>query len=239
MTATLDEHYREGEEALALHFASLLNAEARAELAAAGADVIQFDEPCFNIYVDKVEHWGITALEKGSPRAWLPNVGPRTHLLWLRHGDGAGLEDAEPGLEPLQTSRCPCSASPASIRCRSSARPSGVDPSVLRALEGKDVRSQAVIDVGTEDVETPDVVADAAFADCSITCPPTVCSPAPTAGWSLVHPSGGFGQAAGARGRRGARARRARRSGSGGHRGSALAARIGAPVFLTWCRELW
>ena len=60
--STLDEYYRGDEEALAMRLATLLNAEAR-DLAAAGADVIQFDEPCFNIYLDKVKAWGIRALE--------------------------------------------------------------------------------------------------------------------------------------------------------------------------------
>ena len=48
---------------IALRFATLLNEEARA-LAEAGADVIQFDEPTFNVYVDKVRDWGVTALER-------------------------------------------------------------------------------------------------------------------------------------------------------------------------------
>src|SRR6266436_4218714 len=60
---TLDEHYKGDEESLAMRFAALLNAEAR-DLAAAGADVIQFDEPCFNIYIDKVAEWGIAMLER-------------------------------------------------------------------------------------------------------------------------------------------------------------------------------
>ena len=58
-----DEHYGADRKTLAMRFARALNAEAR-ELAAAGADVIQFDEPCFNIYVDEVEAWGIEALEQ-------------------------------------------------------------------------------------------------------------------------------------------------------------------------------
>ena len=41
----------------------MLNAEASA-LAEAGAAVIQFDEPCFNVYTDKVTEWGIEALER-------------------------------------------------------------------------------------------------------------------------------------------------------------------------------
>jgi 5-methyltetrahydropteroyltriglutamate--homocysteine methyltransferase len=57
-----DEHYRTDRKTLAMKFAAILNAEAR-ELAAAGADVVQFDEPCFNIYLEDVEAWGIEALE--------------------------------------------------------------------------------------------------------------------------------------------------------------------------------
>jgi len=53
------------EAALAMRFAELLNLEACA-LADAGAAVIQFDEPCFNVYIDKVRDWGIAALERAS-----------------------------------------------------------------------------------------------------------------------------------------------------------------------------
>ncbi len=54
-----DEHYRD-RVALAMAFAELLNEEAR-ELAAIGVDVIQFDEPAFNVYLDAVAGWGIAA----------------------------------------------------------------------------------------------------------------------------------------------------------------------------------
>src|SRR6516165_9826140 len=46
---------------LAMAFAGLLNDEAR-ELEAVGVDVIQFDEPAFNVYMEAVTEWGITAL---------------------------------------------------------------------------------------------------------------------------------------------------------------------------------
>ena len=56
-----DEHF--GDRArLAMAFAKLLNDEAR-ELAAAGVDVIQLDEPAFNVYLDQVPGWGIDCLE--------------------------------------------------------------------------------------------------------------------------------------------------------------------------------
>jgi 5-methyltetrahydropteroyltriglutamate--homocysteine methyltransferase len=44
-------------------FAELLNAEAK-ELEAAGADVVQFDEPAFNVFTDDVREWGIDALNR-------------------------------------------------------------------------------------------------------------------------------------------------------------------------------
>ncbi len=57
-----DEHYGSREK-LAFAFAEILNQEAR-ELAALGADVIQFDEPAFNVYFDEVREWGVKALER-------------------------------------------------------------------------------------------------------------------------------------------------------------------------------
>jgi len=57
-----DAHYGSREK-LALRFAEILNDEARA-IADAGVDVIQFDEPAFNVYFDEVRDWGIAALER-------------------------------------------------------------------------------------------------------------------------------------------------------------------------------
>ena len=51
--------------ALAMAFAELLNDEAR-ELAAIGVDVIQFDEPAFNVYAEAVTEWGIAALHRAA-----------------------------------------------------------------------------------------------------------------------------------------------------------------------------
>jgi 5-methyltetrahydropteroyltriglutamate--homocysteine methyltransferase len=56
-----DEHYRDRAR-LAFAFAAALNQEAL-ELEKAGVDVIQFDEPAFNVYADEVRDWGIDALE--------------------------------------------------------------------------------------------------------------------------------------------------------------------------------
>ncbi len=57
-----DTHYGD-RPAMAMAFADILNAEAR-EIAAAGANVIQFDEPAFNVYLDDVPTWGIAALNR-------------------------------------------------------------------------------------------------------------------------------------------------------------------------------
>ncbi|GGI23394.1 methionine synthase [Bradyrhizobium guangdongense] len=50
---------------MAFAFAELLNEEARA-LQADGVDLVQFDEPAFNVYMDEVNDWGIKALERAA-----------------------------------------------------------------------------------------------------------------------------------------------------------------------------
>ena len=57
-----DAHYGDRVK-MALRFAELLNEEARG-LAADGVDVIQFDEPAFNVYMDDAAGWGIEALHR-------------------------------------------------------------------------------------------------------------------------------------------------------------------------------
>ena len=150
-----DEYYRTDRKSLAMLFAAILNAEAR-ELAAAGADVIQFDEPCFNIYLDEVESWGIEALE-----ACLDGVSARravhicygygtpTVLAWKTKNTDWGHYGAT---FPLLARS---SVDQVSVECAAS----GVDMAVLRELGEKEVLLGA-IDVGTEQVEAPEVVAD-------------------------------------------------------------------------------
>ena len=57
-----DRHYGDKVK-MAFAFADLLNKEARA-LQADGADVIQFDEPAFNVFMDEVSTWGVEALHR-------------------------------------------------------------------------------------------------------------------------------------------------------------------------------
>lgn len=63
MVDTLFDAHYQSREKLAWEFAIILNQEAK-ELAAAGVDIIQFDEPAFNVFFDEVNDWGIAALER-------------------------------------------------------------------------------------------------------------------------------------------------------------------------------
>src|SRR5439155_742296 len=73
--------------AMAMAFAELLNEEAR-ELAAIGVDVIQFDEPAFNVYLDEVVEWGVGAVDRGTDRAGGPprRAGAPVSVHQLRDG---------------------------------------------------------------------------------------------------------------------------------------------------------
>jgi 5-methyltetrahydropteroyltriglutamate--homocysteine methyltransferase len=150
----LDAHYGWDEERLAHHFAALVNREAKA-LIEAGADVVQIDEPCFNIYLDKVQAWGIDTLEQAfdgvaATRAvhicygyGTPNV-----LAWKTKNTDWGHYAVS--LPLLARS----SVDQVSVECAAS----GVDVSVLESLRAKDVLL-GVIDVGTEAIESPETVA--------------------------------------------------------------------------------
>jgi 5-methyltetrahydropteroyltriglutamate--homocysteine methyltransferase len=153
--SVLDEHYGADERSLALRFAELINAEAR-ELAAAGADVVQFDEPCFNVYVDKVKDWGMAALERAMAGVQATKAvhicygyGTPAVLAWKKANCDWGQYAAT--LPLLADS----SVDQVSVECAAS----GVDVSVLKLLRGKDVLV-GVIDVGTEEIETPARVAE-------------------------------------------------------------------------------
>ena len=150
-----DEYHGTDRRTLAMKFAAILNAEAR-EVAAAGADVIQFDEPCFNIFLDEVEAWGIEALE-----AAMDGVSA-TRAVHICYGYGTpavlawktrNTEWGHYGVTFPLLARS--SVDQVSVECAAS----GVDLAVLRELDGKDIML-GTIDVGTEEVETADVVAD-------------------------------------------------------------------------------
>lgn len=149
-----DEHYGTDRKTLAMKFAAILNAEAR-ELAAAGADVVQFDEPCFNIYLDKVKAWGVRALEAAIAGVTCTTAihicysyGIPRVLAWKKQNTEWGQYGVT--LPLLRETRI----DQISVECAAS----GVDVAVLEGARGKDVLL-GVIDVGTEEVESPERVA--------------------------------------------------------------------------------
>ena len=148
-----DEHYGD-RRTLALELAKVLNEEAL-ELAENGCDIIQFDEPCFNIYLDEVEEWGIRALEEAAQGVRAKTAvhicygyGVPQVLQWkTKNTDWSHYNRTLPLLRTSTIAQI-------SVECAAS----GVDPSVLALARGKDLMV-GVIDVGTEEVETPAIVA--------------------------------------------------------------------------------
>jgi 5-methyltetrahydropteroyltriglutamate--homocysteine methyltransferase len=149
-----DEFYRDRAR-LALEFARVLNEEAR-ELAALGVDVVQFDEPAFNVYLEDVERWGIEALHRATD-----GLGCRTAVhICYGYGIPANLEwkrtlgsewrQYEATFPLLAASRI----DQVSLECANSRVPT----SLLGLLAGKDVLVGAV-DVASNTVETPEQVA--------------------------------------------------------------------------------
>ena len=63
MVDTLYDNHYKSREKLAWEFAKVLNEEAK-ELQEAGVDIIQFDEPAFNVFFEEVNDWGMAALER-------------------------------------------------------------------------------------------------------------------------------------------------------------------------------
>ena len=117
-----DRYYGEGKEGrikLAFAFAELLNQEALA-LEADGVDIVQFDEPAFNVYMAEAAEWGVAALERAAQGPEVQDRG--AHLLRLRHQGQRRLEGDPRRASGASTSRCSRRWRRArSTRCRSSA----------------------------------------------------------------------------------------------------------------------
>ncbi|MBI1776303.1 MAG: methionine synthase [Proteobacteria bacterium] len=140
---------------LAMAFAEILNEEAR-ELEAIGVDVVQFDEPAFNVYMEEVRDWGIVALERA--RAGLKcktavhicyGYGIKANIEW-KQTLGREWRQYEETFPVLAQS----SIDQVSLECANARVP----VSLLGLLRGKDVLLGA-IDVATEVVESPEMVA--------------------------------------------------------------------------------
>lgn len=149
-----DAHYKSREK-LAWVFAEILNEEAKA-IAACGIDVVQFDEPAFNVYSDQVRDWGIAALERAAadlPCATAVHIcygyGIKANIEWKKTlgGEWRQYEATFPLLAQSKIGQV-------SLECANSRVPLGL----IGLLAGKDVLVGA-IDVASEAIETPEEVA--------------------------------------------------------------------------------
>jgi len=150
-----DRHY--GDRAkLAYAFAELLNQEALA-LQADGVDIIQFDEPAFNVYMDEVATWGIGALERAAQGLTCTTAvhicygyGIQANLDWKKT-----LGEQWRQYEKVFPVLAKSSIDQVSLECIHS----HVPPDLMALLKGKDVMV-GVIDVASDEVETPEAVAE-------------------------------------------------------------------------------
>src|SRR5215469_328528 len=149
-----DRHYGDRVK-MAFAFADLLNAEARA-LCAEGVDVIQFDEPAFNVYMREVSAWGVEALHRAIAGLTCTTAvhicygyGIKANIDW-KAGLGGEWRQYEEFFPALAKSRI----DQVSIECIHSKVPM----TLLKLLDGKEIQIGA-IDVATDAVETPEQVA--------------------------------------------------------------------------------
>jgi len=140
---------------MAMAFADLLNQEARA-LEADGVDLIQFDEPAFNVYMQDAVDWGIDALHRcieGLSCQTAVHIcygyGIEANLAWKRTL-GEQWRQYEQVFPALAASRI----DQVSLECANSQVPL----ELIGLLAGKDVMV-GVIDVASDRVETPEEVA--------------------------------------------------------------------------------
>jgi 5-methyltetrahydropteroyltriglutamate--homocysteine methyltransferase len=149
-----DRHFGERTK-MAMAFAELLNQEARA-LERDGVDVIQFDEPAFNVYMDAVKEWGIEALHRASRGLKCKTAvhicygyGIQQNLDWKRTlgNEWRQYEEIFPALAKSRIDQV-------SLECMNAKVP--ID--LIRLLKGKDVYVGA-IDVANDRVERPEQVA--------------------------------------------------------------------------------
>jgi 5-methyltetrahydropteroyltriglutamate--homocysteine methyltransferase len=149
-----DAHYGDRVK-MAMAFAALLNDEARG-LAADGVNVIQFDEPAFNVYMSEAADWGIAALHRAIDGLSITTAvhicygyGIPANIAW-KATLGTEWRQYEKFFPALAQSRI----DQVSVECINSQVPM----SLLNLLDGKDVLIGA-IDVATDAIETPEQVA--------------------------------------------------------------------------------
>jgi 5-methyltetrahydropteroyltriglutamate--homocysteine methyltransferase len=161
-------------------FAELLNQEAR-ELEAKGIDLIQFDEPAFNAFMDDVNEWGVAALERAAEGLKCQTAvhicygyGIKANIDW-KETLGSEWRQYAQIFPAINASRI----NQVSLECANSKVPL----SLIGLLQDKQVMV-GVIDVASTEVETPEQVAATieaalAFVDKERLCPCTNCGMAP------------------------------------------------------------
>ena len=141
---------------LAMAFAELLNQEALA-LQADGVDVVQFDEPAFNVYMAEAADWGVRALERAAQGLTCTTAvhicygyGIQANNDWKKTLGGQWRQ-----YEQIFPALAKSSIDQISLECFHS----HVPPDLMALLAGKDVMV-GVIDVASDVIETPEEVAD-------------------------------------------------------------------------------
>lgn len=180
MIDTLYDGYYQSREKLAWEFAKILNEEAKA-LEAVGVDIIQFDEPAFNVFFDDVNEWGIATLERAIEGLTCQTAvhicygyGIKANTDWKKTL-GSEWRQYEAIFPKLQQSNLDI----ISVECQNS----HVPMDLLELIRGKKVMVGA-IDVATSTIETPEEVAATLrkalqFVDAERLYPCTNCGMAP------------------------------------------------------------
>ncbi len=180
MVDTLYDNHYKSREKLAWEFAKVLNEEAR-ELQDAGVDIIQFDEPAFNVFFDDVNDWGMAALESAIEGL---NCETALHICYgygiKANNDwkktlGAEWRQYEAIFPKIQKSNIDV----VSLECHNSCVPLNL----IELIRGKKIMVGA-IDVATSRIETPEEVANTLrkvlkFVDVENLYPSTNCGMAP------------------------------------------------------------
>lgn len=174
-----DGHYKSREK-LAWEFAKALNEEAR-ELQDAGVDIIQFDEPAFNVFFDEVNDWGMATLEKAIEGLTCETAvhicygyGIQANNDWKKTL-GSEWRQYEEIFPKIQKSKIDV----VSLECQNS----NVPLELIELVRGKKVMIGA-IDVASNTIETPEEVAGTLrkaleFVDIENLYPSTNCGMAP------------------------------------------------------------
>jgi 5-methyltetrahydropteroyltriglutamate--homocysteine methyltransferase len=141
---------------MAFAFAELLNQEALA-LQADGVDIVQFDEPAFNVYMAEAADWGVKALERAAQGLTCTKAvhicygyGIEANIQWKKT-----LGEQWRQYEQVFPALAASSIDQVSLECYHSQVP----PELMALLKGKDVMV-GVIDVASPEVETPEQVAE-------------------------------------------------------------------------------